>query len=236
MAIDHAADIGARLELTPFQVKEKTDDLVAELNANKYATISMTRTMMHYLFTIKDDPKSPQLTMLKKFIASTGVRSITLILDEAEDLYKTPSGFPKTLDKVNKELEQLTIADDQEEKIKVNLTVIGLTATPGFDRKQYRVGALKLFLCSDIPKPLEYTTEELNALWADTKKLPNHPKSWQTIDVASPVDDPRCAVLLQDMRGLIVKVLFPPFDLTIENGKISARGKLDRKLAQILVT
>ena len=97
MAIDHAADIGARLELTPFQVKEKTDDLVAELNANKYATISMTRTMMHMLFTIKDDPKSPQLMMLKKFIASTGVRSITLILDEAEDLYKTPSGFPKTL-------------------------------------------------------------------------------------------------------------------------------------------
>tara|TARA_B110000027_G_scaffold129831_1_gene151837 strand:+ start:201 stop:2042 length:1842 start_codon:yes stop_codon:yes gene_type:complete len=191
MTKEHAADMGARSPMTPFQLSDtvKMIKLTAELARNQHATINMTAAMLKALIP-KDDATFEKLNA---FIAAINIKAMLLVLDEAHKLYKDPSNFP-------------TVLTDARAKVPIPIEVLGITSTTGYGKQSYEKGVIKLYGQNVLPRPLMYKPDQYAALMRDLKPFPDAPSEWETIDVGSPVGKPICAALIPALHGGIIKL------------------------------
>lgn len=187
LALEHKTDIGA--EYAPF-LSHMTSDVALDLRLKKQVIISMTRAMFYKFFTHKD----PHFSALKEFIAKTNIKGLLLILDESHSLYKEPTKLPTLVVQARVELAPLVI------------DVLGITATPAYDKQQSKKGATMLYGHNLLPVPLVCKKADFEQMMADTNFLPDPPSTWETIDVGSPIGKPICAAMIPAIQQAIVNL------------------------------
>jgi hypothetical protein len=218
LAHEQAAELGAIDSEAPWRMHLK-DKLVARLEAHKAWTVMLTRAMVNKLL-LKDPAPFVEL------VRDLGVDSVLVVVDEAHELYKHPHKLPAAM-------AALRTALRQEGEYGVELTVVGVTATPDLGSKPCRDGAMALFGCFDDPLPpqLVYTEAERAALCADLKQLPPAPTKWETIDLKNPVNNKACAGLMVELEDTLVDLFMAPTEG--EGAKMAQRGAVKTKLAEI---
>ena len=196
LALEHKTDIGA--EHAPFQ-SHMTSDVALDLRLKKQVMISMTRAMFYKFFT----HKNPDFSALKEFIAKTNIKGLLLILDESHSLYKEPTKLPTLVAQARVELAPLVI------------DVMGITATPGYDKQQSKKGATMLYGHNLLPESLVCKKADFEQMMVDTKVLPDPPNKWETIDVGSPIGKSICAATIPAIHEAIVKLFLAKTNLFI---------------------
>ena len=224
LALEHAAEMGVRKRFAGFTLdKPRKAALATELEAHGHAAISVTRTMLHKLLNPSALNKwhGVEQQLLVALALEVGATRVCLVLDEAHQLYKTYTKMPCVLEALH------THAGDV-----LTVTVIGLSATPGFDRKACRDGAVAMF--GALPPLLEYEETDLASLKTELQVLPNEPTTWTTDDVGTPigVKDSDVHELLTQLHQDIVDVLMAP--ARGEAAKIAMRDQRNRTLNKIV--
>ena len=220
LALEHGTEMGARKRFAGFTLdKHLKAALAVELEAQGHATISITRTMLHKLLNapaLKKEQRVDQQLLLQ-LAREVGATRVCLVLDEAHQLYKTYNKMPTVLEALHAHLDEA-------------LTVIGLTATPGFDRKASRDGAVAMF--GALPPLLEYEEDDLASLKTDLQVLPNEPTTYKTVDVGTPIGVKGLHELLTKLHHDIVSVFMAP--ARGEAAKIAMRDQRNRTLNEIV--
>ena len=218
LAVEHAVEVGVHSRFAGFTLDERLKtSLARELKGNGHAAIAVTRTMLHKLVNA-GNAKFGKPQLLASFAAEVGATAVCVVVDEAHQLYKNPTKMPLAFEKLREQLD--------------NLALIGLTATPGFDRKACRDGALSMF--DVMPPVLEYADEDLASLKGDLQTLPKAPTEWTTVDVGNPVGNKACAALLTELHACIVDVFMAASNG--EEAKITKRDARNHKMSEIIAT
>ena len=222
LAKDQAGAIGSEVSMTPFQLS-KVSTLTPEVDGNGMACVSITRTTLGQLFHAqgKDKAIDPKLPAVIKALS---VDTVILCMDEVHELYKTDR-LPAAVASMRKKLDP------------VKIEIVGMTATPEFEKKGSRDNAKTLFDSEAEPKPITYSKKQLTALLSDLKQFPAAPKTWETVDLGSPIGDTLCESLLGELKQDLLDFYMAPEDgLTGEDGamaKLGIRSSIADTLAKI---